>query len=81
LIKEFVDRMPEAARNGVIKQMAMHFGLLYAGAIFAIEIWRPAVDDRSRAKCSYARLPRRCKGLKAGRSACNGTRDLEGEPA
>ena len=37
LIKEFGDHMPGAAHDGVIKQMAMHFGLLYAGAIFAIE--------------------------------------------
>jgi hypothetical protein len=37
LTKEFVDHMPEAAADGVINQMAMHFGLLYAGAIFAIE--------------------------------------------
>ena len=29
--------MPEAAHDGVIRQMAMHFGLLYAGSIFAIE--------------------------------------------
>jgi hypothetical protein len=41
LIKEFVDHMPEAAHDGVIRQMATHFGLLYAGAIFAIEsgVW------------------------------------------
>ena len=37
LIKEFVDHMPEAAHDGVISQMATHVGLLYAGAIFAIE--------------------------------------------
>ena len=37
LIKEFVDHMPEAAHNGVIRQMATDFGLLYAGSIFAIE--------------------------------------------
>ena len=37
LIKEFVDHMPEAATDGVINQIATHFGLLYAGAIFAIE--------------------------------------------
>ena len=37
LIKEFVDHMPEAAHDGVINQMAKHFGLLYAGAILAIE--------------------------------------------
>jgi hypothetical protein len=37
LIKEFVEHMPEAAHDGVIRQMAMHFGLLYAGSIFAIE--------------------------------------------
>jgi hypothetical protein len=37
LIKVFVDNMPEASHDGVIGQMARHFGLLYAGAIFAIE--------------------------------------------
>lgn len=37
LIKDFVDHMPEAAHDGVIRQMAMHFGLLYAGSILAIE--------------------------------------------
>jgi hypothetical protein len=37
LIKEFVDHMPEAAHDGVINQMAVHFGLLYAGAILGIE--------------------------------------------
>jgi hypothetical protein len=37
LMKEFVDHMPETAHDGVIRQIAMHFGLLYAGAIFAIE--------------------------------------------
>jgi len=37
LIKEFFDHMPEAAYDGVIGQMATNFGLLYAGAIFAIE--------------------------------------------
>ena len=37
LIKEFVDHMPAAAHDGVINQMAKHFGLLYAGAILAIE--------------------------------------------
>ena len=46
LIKEFVDHMPKAAHDGVIKQMAMHFGLLYAGSILAIESgvlpWTPA---------------------------------------
>ena len=36
LIKAFVHHMPGAAQDGVIKQMAMHFGLIYAGAIFAI---------------------------------------------
>ena len=40
-------------------------------------IWRLAVDECSRARCSYARLPRRCRILKAGRSACNGTRHLK----
>jgi hypothetical protein len=37
LIKEFVDHMPEAAHDGVIRQMATHFGLLYTGSIFAID--------------------------------------------
>ena len=37
LIKEFVAHMPAAAHDGVVRQLAMHFGLLYAGAIFAIE--------------------------------------------
>jgi hypothetical protein len=37
LMQEFVDHMPEAAHDGVIRQIAMHFGLLYAGSIFAIE--------------------------------------------
>jgi len=37
LMKEFVDHMPEAAHDGVIRQIAMHFGLLYAGSILAIE--------------------------------------------
>ncbi len=37
LIKEFVDHMPQAAHDGVICQMATHFGLLYAGGILAIE--------------------------------------------
>src|SRR5260370_9675677 len=37
LIKDFVDHMPEAAHDGVIRQMAIHFGLLYAGSIVGIE--------------------------------------------
>ena len=37
LIKEFVDHMSEAAHDGAMDQMATHFGLLYAGAILAIE--------------------------------------------
>jgi hypothetical protein len=37
-----------------------------------------AVDEGSRAKSPYARLPRRCRSLQAGRSACNGTQDLRG---
>jgi putative DNA primase/helicase len=37
LINEFVAHMPAAAHDGVVRQLAMHFGLLYAGAIFAIE--------------------------------------------
>ena len=37
LINEFVAQMPAAAHDGVVRQLAMNFGLLYAGAIFAIE--------------------------------------------
>ena len=37
LIQEFVEHMPEAAHDGVIGQMATHFGLLYAGSNFGVE--------------------------------------------
>jgi hypothetical protein len=37
LIAEFVGHMPAAAHDGVASQMAMNFGLLYAGATLAIE--------------------------------------------
>ena len=37
VMQEFVDHMPEAAHDSVIRQIAMQFGLLYAGSIFGIE--------------------------------------------
>jgi hypothetical protein len=37
LMNQFVGRMPAAAHDGVARQMAKNFGLLYAGAILAIE--------------------------------------------
>ena len=50
VMQEFVDHMPEAAHDGVIRQIAMQFGLLYAGSHLRNRIWRLAVDEESRAK-------------------------------
>jgi hypothetical protein len=37
LMKTFVGHMPAAPHNGVARQLAMNYGLLYAGAILGIE--------------------------------------------
>ncbi len=87
LIKEFVDHMPEAAHDGVVNQMAKHFGLLYAGAIFAIESgvlpWTSAHvrGALTRAFRDAVESSKPVDPLAMGLDILNGTRHLKGESA